>query len=238
MLADYLKSYRNLITLKDGARVLLRPLVPEDRKMLIDLFAAAAPDDTKYLRDPITDAEHVGGWVDDLDYSRVVPLVAMAQDRLVGDATLHFLRGPQRHMGELRIFLSKDYRRRGLGTHMLRTLIDLSHGLEQQAGAALRAPWVEKELATDGVLSGTTTVTASGGVATFSDLSLTRAASGYTLVASGTAPTAVTSASSAVSPAGPEPMIRIFSISTRRGMGPPRGCGCIRARVGRTGFPE
>ena len=126
MLADYLKTYRNLITLKDGARVLLRPLVPEDRKMLIDLFAAASPDDTRYLRDPITDAEHVGAWVDELDYSRVVPLVAMAQDRLVGDATLHFLRGPQRHMGELRIFLSKDFRRRGLGTHMLRTLIDLA----------------------------------------------------------------------------------------------------------------
>jgi acetyltransferase len=126
MLADYLKTYRNLITLKDGARVLLRPLVSEDRKMLIDLFAAASPEDTKYLRDPITDAEHVGGWVDHLDYDRVVPLVAMAQDRLVGDATLHFLRGPQRHIGELRIFLSKDFRRRGLGTQMLRTLIDLS----------------------------------------------------------------------------------------------------------------
>lgn len=126
MLADHLKTYRNLITLKDGARVLLRPLVSEDRKMLIALFAAASPDDTKYLRDPITDAEHVGAWVDELDYSRVVPIVAMTQDRLVGDATLHFLKGPQRHMGELRIFLSKDFRRRGLGTHMLRALIDLA----------------------------------------------------------------------------------------------------------------
>jgi acetyltransferase len=126
MLADYLKTYRNLITLKDGARVLLRPLVAEDRKLLIDLFAAAASDDTKYLRDPITDAEHVGRWVDQLDYGHVVPLVAIAHDQIVGDATLHFRRGPSRHIGELRIFLSKDFRRRGLGTHMLRTLIDLA----------------------------------------------------------------------------------------------------------------
>ena len=126
MLADYLKTYRNLITLKDGARVLLRPLVAEDRKMLIDLFAAASPDDTKYLRDPITDADHVGRWADQIDYTRVVPLVAVAQDRMVGDATLHFRKGPSRHIGELRIFLSKDFRRRGLGTHMLRTLIDLA----------------------------------------------------------------------------------------------------------------
>lgn len=34
------------------------------------------------------------------------------------------------------------------------TIIDLSYGLEAEAGAALRAPWVEKELAADGVLSG------------------------------------------------------------------------------------
>jgi RimJ/RimL family protein N-acetyltransferase len=126
MLADYLKTYRNLITLKDGARVLLRPLVAEDRQRLIDLFAAASPDDTKYLRDPITDAAHVGGWVDHLDYAHVVPVVAVLQERLVGDATLHFLKGPQRHMGELRIFLARDFRRRGLGTHMLRALVDLA----------------------------------------------------------------------------------------------------------------
>ncbi len=125
MLADYLTTYRNLITLKDGARVLLRPLVAEDRKRLIDMFAAASPEDTKYLRDPITDAETVGRWVDQLDYARVVPLVAVVQDRLVGDATLHFRKGPARHMGELRIFLAKDFRRRGLGTHMLRALVDL-----------------------------------------------------------------------------------------------------------------
>jgi L-amino acid N-acyltransferase YncA len=29
-------------------------------------------------------------------------------------------------MGEVRIFLAKDFRRRGLGTQMLRTLIDLA----------------------------------------------------------------------------------------------------------------
>ena len=126
MLADSLKTYRNLITLKDGARVLLRPLVAEDRQRLIDLFAAASPDDTKYLRDPITNAEHVGGWVDHLDYGHVVPLVAVTQDRVVGDATLHFRKGPERHIGELRIFLARDFRRRGLGTHMLRALVDLA----------------------------------------------------------------------------------------------------------------
>ncbi len=125
MLADYLKTYRNLISLKDGARVLLRPLVPEDRRRLIEMFAAVSPEEAKYLRDPVTDAETVGRWVDQLDYTRVIPLVAGVQDRLVGDATLHFRQGPARHIGEIRIFLTRDFRQRGLGAHMLRALIDL-----------------------------------------------------------------------------------------------------------------
>ena len=126
MPADYIATYRNLITLKDGARVLLRPLMPDDRGRLIEMFAPIAPDDAKYLRDAVTDTATVGRWVDELDYARVLPLVAVAQERIVGDATLHFRAGPKRHIGEMRIFLAKDFRRRGLGTHMIRALIDLA----------------------------------------------------------------------------------------------------------------
>ena len=126
MPAEYITTYRNLITLKDGARVLLRPLTPDDRSRLIDMFAPIPAEDARYLRDPVTNAETVGRWVDEVDYTRVLPLVAVVQERLVGDATLHFRAGPQRHIGEVRIFLTKDFRRRGLGTHMLRALIDLA----------------------------------------------------------------------------------------------------------------
>ena len=126
MPAEYITTYRNLITLKDGARVLLRPLTADDRQRIVEMFAPVSPEDAKYLRDPVTNAETVGRWVDELDYSRVLPLVGVAQDRLVGDATLHFRAGPQRHIGEVRIFLAKDFRRRGLGALMLRALIDLA----------------------------------------------------------------------------------------------------------------
>lgn len=126
MLAEQVSTYRNLITLKDGARVLLRLLTPDDRSRLVELFAAVSPEDAKYLRDPVSNPETVGEWVDQLDYSRVVPLVAVVQDRIVGDATLHFRRGPGRHVGEVRIFLAKDFRRRGLGTHMLRAIVELA----------------------------------------------------------------------------------------------------------------
>jgi RimJ/RimL family protein N-acetyltransferase len=50
----------------------------------------------------------------------------MVGERLVGNATLHFHHGPARHRAEVRIFLSKEVRRRGLGTRLLQALIDLA----------------------------------------------------------------------------------------------------------------
>jgi RimJ/RimL family protein N-acetyltransferase len=118
--------YRQLVTLRDGARVLLRPLTAEDRQALIDLFSVISEEEQRYFRTNVKDPEVVGGWVDHLDYDKVLPIVAVIGDRIVGDATLHFHDGPSRHIGELRIFLAKDFRKRGLGVRMLNALIDLA----------------------------------------------------------------------------------------------------------------
>lgn len=119
------EMYRKLVTLGDGARLLLRPLTPDDRAALIDLYAAAHPEDLRALRDDVTDPDVIHAWVDDLDYRHVLPLLALIDGRVVGNATLHHRPGPYRHIGEVRIFLAQDFRRRGLGTEMLKTLIDL-----------------------------------------------------------------------------------------------------------------
>ena len=118
--------YRQIITLSDGSRVLLRPLTPEDRQNLIDLYANLNAEELRMLRHDVSNPEVVSAWIDDLDYDRVLPILAMVGERLVGNATLHFHHGPARHRAELRIFLSKEVRRRGLGTRLLQALIDLA----------------------------------------------------------------------------------------------------------------
>ncbi len=126
MLPEQIKTYREIVTLKDGANVLLRPMTADDEKGLIDLFAPVSDEDLRYLRDNVRDPALIQHWCQTLDYSKVLPLLALVKDRVVGEATLHFRKGPRRHIGEVRIYLAKDFRQRGLGTKMLKTQIDLA----------------------------------------------------------------------------------------------------------------
>jgi hypothetical protein len=69
--------FRQLITLSDGGRVLLRPLTIEDRQELIELFKNVSPEDLRYMRHNVTDPKLVASWIDELDYDRILPLVAV-----------------------------------------------------------------------------------------------------------------------------------------------------------------
>ena len=81
----------------------------------------------------VRNRELVASWAENVDYRRVFPLIAVINDRIVGDASLHFRSGPGRHIADVRIFLAKDFRRCGLGSAMLRALIDIARkmGLQQ-----------------------------------------------------------------------------------------------------------
>ncbi len=126
---ERLATYRNLITLHDGTRVLLRVLEPGDKDRLQAMFAQISEDDMKYMRDNVKDPAVIQKWTDELDYNRVIPLVAEVNGNIVGDVTLHRGKGPYRHTAEVRVFLARAYRQRGLGTAMLKSLIDIAKKL-------------------------------------------------------------------------------------------------------------
>jgi RimJ/RimL family protein N-acetyltransferase len=118
--------FRQVFTLKDGARVLIRPLVPSDRQALLDLFVPVPYEERRFMRHNINDPDIVSDWAQNPEYDKVFPLVATVSDRIVGNATLHFGQGPNRHRAELRIFLAKDFRNRGLGNKLINAVIDIA----------------------------------------------------------------------------------------------------------------
>jgi len=128
-----LEHYRYVRTLPSGKRLLLRPLTKGDKQGLMDLFARASKQDLEYFRSDAGDPAVVESWVDKLNLKRVFPLVAIVDDKIVGDATLHFGEHYRRHRAWVRIFLDHEYRRQGIGTLALRCLIDIARrvGLQQ-----------------------------------------------------------------------------------------------------------
>ena len=108
--------YRKFVNLNNGRRVLLRPLLAEDEQRLFDLFHTAADDDTRFLKDEVKKPDTVARWIANMDYERVMPLVAYSDDRLVGDVALYRGVKTVRHIGEIRIFLHSDFRGVGLGS--------------------------------------------------------------------------------------------------------------------------
>jgi RimJ/RimL family protein N-acetyltransferase len=126
MLTDQITNFRDMITLKDGVNVLLRLATPDDKQPMLDLFAPISEEDSRYLYDDVRDPELIESWCCDQEHARVLPLLALVKDRVVGYATLHYRRGPERHIGEVRIFLAKDFRQRGLGTRMINRLIGIA----------------------------------------------------------------------------------------------------------------
>ena len=118
--------YRQVVILRDGANVLLRPLTADDYQGLLDLFISLPPEESRFMRHDVTSPKVIQGWIENIDYDKVLPIVAIIGDRIVGLGTLHFNDRRASHRAEMRIFLAKDFRRRGLGTKMSQAMIEIA----------------------------------------------------------------------------------------------------------------
>jgi RimJ/RimL family protein N-acetyltransferase len=120
--------------LKDGTVVTLRPMVRGDQEALYRFFVDLPDELLLFLRHDVKNRAVIQEWADHLDYGRVLPLLALAGDEIVADATLHRVpHGWKRHVGRIRVVVSPRYMRLGLATLMLNELVALGHelGLEK-----------------------------------------------------------------------------------------------------------
>jgi len=110
------RGYPKTVRLRDGTEVQLRPMVPEDRDALLAFFQRLPEEDRMFLKEDVTKPELIDRWAKNLDYDRVLPILALKGDQVVGDGTLHMDRfGWMRHVGEIRIVVAHEYQGQGLG---------------------------------------------------------------------------------------------------------------------------
>jgi RimJ/RimL family protein N-acetyltransferase len=136
-------SYRKFVTLRNSKRVMFRFLTEQDRESLIQLFQEAPEEDIRFLKRDVKDQKLVNYWMDNLDYGKVLPLVAvdLEDNRLIADATLHRGKHAAKHIGEIRVFVSRHYRNLGMGSLMLEELINLAFKENLQ--------WLKAEIVAD-----------------------------------------------------------------------------------------
>ncbi|HUW81379.1 MAG TPA: GNAT family N-acetyltransferase [Phycisphaerae bacterium] len=126
-----LRGYPKTVRIKDGSEITLRPMTAGDRDGVLAFFRALPEDDRMFLKHDVTHPEVVDRWVAGLDYEQVVPILAIRDDRVIADGTLHLnLHGWTRHIGDIRIVVARDHQGLGVGTQMARELV----GLAQQRG--------------------------------------------------------------------------------------------------------
>ncbi|HPB32239.1 MAG TPA: GNAT family protein [Candidatus Sumerlaeota bacterium] len=131
---EVLKTYPKEVTLRNGDSVTLRLMTQSDEVALLEFFQGLPESDRQFLQEDVTDPEVIQKWVRDLDYNRVLPILAIRDGRIIADATLHMqTSGWSRHVGEIRVAVSRDFRMQRLGFLVTKELfyLAISLGLEK-----------------------------------------------------------------------------------------------------------
>ena len=126
------RDYPKKVVLKNGKEVTLRPLIKEDKQKLIDLFSRIPLEDRMFLKEDVADVRVIESWIKNLDYTRVIPIIAEIDDKkIIGDATLHMRAfGWTRHVGEIRIVTEREFRRQHRGFLLTREIFQLAMSLK------------------------------------------------------------------------------------------------------------
>ncbi len=118
-LSDYPKKF----IIKDGREVIIRPMIKEDGDKLYEFFAGLDKEDKLFLRDDVSRREVIQRWVENLNYDVVLPILAIHDEKVVADGTLHTSNYFwTRHVAEIRLVVAKDFRQKGLGKKIVSEL--------------------------------------------------------------------------------------------------------------------
>jgi acetyltransferase len=137
----YPKAWERHVDLKDGRRVFVRPVRPEDEPMYLRFFEQVAADDLR-LRffAPVKEFSHAFiARLTQVDYARAFVLVAIEEEtgEMLGEVRL--MRDVDRPVGEYAVILRSDMKGQGLGWQLMSFMIAHAEeiGLHEVEGQVL-----------------------------------------------------------------------------------------------------
>ena len=126
-----MEQFLKTIKLRDGTNISIRPIRRDDGPALLSFFSALPEDDRLFLKEDVTNKDVINRWMDELNFDKVIPIVAEKDSAIIGDATLHLSqRGWHKHMAEIRCVVSREYQQKGLGTALMRELV--AHAVDKR----------------------------------------------------------------------------------------------------------
>jgi len=113
--------------LKDGTEILIRLQREEDLDQLFGFFQAMPEEDKRFLRFDVSRREVLEDRFRAAETGRIQRIVAIANNDIAAEGVLELEgHGWKEHVGELRLFVSRAYHRKGLGMLMARELYTLA----------------------------------------------------------------------------------------------------------------
>lgn len=100
----------------------------------IHAFTQSLPErDLLFLRHDITDTQVIDDWLRAIDRGQTITILAEEDERLIGYCSLHRSQILwTRHLGEIRMLVSPNYRGKGIGKHLVQQLFGFTYGFNLQ----------------------------------------------------------------------------------------------------------
>jgi acetyltransferase len=143
-LGSHLGKYHSFWKLRDGRRVLLRPIVPEDEPLWLEMFQKFSDEAIRYrFFEQLKDTpHHVRMRYCDIDYDKEMAIVAelteKGQKKILGVARLCM--ESDKKTGEIAFIVADPYQGLGLGTKMVDYVIRICKDLGLQSVYAVMLP--------------------------------------------------------------------------------------------------
>jgi GNAT superfamily N-acetyltransferase len=129
-----LQKFPKDIKLKDGSKCKFRPLRKDDEKAFHEFFLTVPSAERMFIKHRVTEPEVIRDWCRNIDLGRNLPLLAVVDGKIIGDASLHQqLGGWKRHIGRISVLVHHEYRGRGLARAMVTEMVEIARniGLEK-----------------------------------------------------------------------------------------------------------